>query len=121
MVNTFDNVFNNLNQIFMAGFMTSPMVLIELVLMRDMYRNTRANAAIIGLSIVALVGFFALIRAQTAIGDTQFLRSMIPHHAGAILMCERASIEAPELKDLCKSIVSSQETEIRQMKAFLEK
>jgi uncharacterized protein (DUF305 family) len=36
-------------------------------------------------------------------------------------MCERASIEAPELKDLCKSIVSSQETEIRQMKAFLEK
>jgi uncharacterized protein (DUF305 family) len=26
---------------------------------------------------------------QGAVGDDQFLRSMIPHHSGAILMCEQ--------------------------------
>ena len=44
---------------------------------------------------------------------------MIPHHAGAILMCEQAAIEDAEIKDLCGAIVSSQQAEIDQMKAKL--
>jgi uncharacterized protein (DUF305 family) len=60
-----------------------------------------------------------LIRQQTAISDKQFLRSMIPHHAGAILMCERASIQDSEIKELCKSIIASQQAEIDQMRAKL--
>jgi uncharacterized protein (DUF305 family) len=35
-----------------------------------------------------------------AVGDKQFLRSMIPHHAGAILMCEKASIKDAEIRAL---------------------
>jgi uncharacterized protein (DUF305 family) len=53
------------------------------------------------------------------VSDKQFLRSMIPHHAGAILMCEQAPIEDAEIKALCKNIVSSQQSEIDQMKAKL--
>ena len=30
MVNSFDNVFNSVNQVYMAGLMTAPMILIEL-------------------------------------------------------------------------------------------
>lgn len=105
----------------MAGLMTAPMVLIELLLMGGMYENKRLNAAIAVASVIALIGFFILIRQQTAITDRQFLRSMIPHHAGAILMCEEAPIRAPEIKELCKSIISSQESEISQMKALLAK
>jgi uncharacterized protein (DUF305 family) len=66
------------------------------------------------------VGFFLLIRQQTAVTDGQFLRSMIPHHAGAILMCEKSPAQAPQIKELCRTIISSQQSEIRQMKTLLE-
>jgi uncharacterized protein (DUF305 family) len=44
---------------------------------------------------------------------------MIPHHAGAILMCEEAPIHDAEIQALCRSIISSQQSEIDQMKAKL--
>ena len=119
MVNVWDNVFANLNQFYMAGLMTAPMILIELGLMGAMYRNRRLNALIVAVSAVAWLGFFLLIRQQTAIADQQFLRSMIPHHAGAILMCEQAPLQDPEIKALCTSIIASQQAEIEQMKALL--
>ena len=61
------------------------------------------------------------IRDQTAISDRQFIRSMIPHHAGALLMCDEAPISDPELVELCKSIKESQQREIDQMKAILQR
>jgi uncharacterized protein (DUF305 family) len=60
-----------------------------------------------------------LIRQQTLVSDRQFLRSMIPHHAGAILMCRQAPIADPEIQRLCTTIISSQQAEIDQMKAKL--
>ena len=119
MVNTIGNVFNNFNQFYMAGMMTAPMILIELFLMRAMYQDKRRNMLIIAVSIIAGLAFFFLIRQQTAVSDKQFLRSMIPHHAGAILMCEQASIQDTEIKALCRTIISSQQAEIDQMKAIL--
>jgi uncharacterized protein (DUF305 family) len=121
MVNTIGNVYNNLNQFYMAGLMTAPMVLIELYVMREMYQDKRRNMLIIAISIIALLGCFLLIRQQTAINDTQFLRSMIPHHAGAILMCEQASIQDVEIQELCGNIISSQQSEIDEMKEILER
>jgi len=44
---------------------------------------------------------------------------MIPHHAGAILMCERAPLQDAEIQALCRTIVSGQRAEIDQMKAKL--
>jgi uncharacterized protein (DUF305 family) len=63
--------------------------------------------------------FFPFIRRQTAIGDRQFMRSMIPHHAAAILMCQPAPIGDVDIKRLCQGIVSSQQAEIDQMKVML--
>lgn len=59
------------------------------------------------------------MRQQTAVSDKQFLRSMIPHHGSAILMCQEASIQDSEIKELCRNIVSNQQSEIDQMKAKL--
>jgi uncharacterized protein (DUF305 family) len=72
-------------------------------------------------SLTVGVAFWVLIRQQGAIGDAQFLRSMIPHHAGAVLMCERLNAQEPEIKQLCGGIVSSQKAEIEQMKGLIEK
>ena len=119
MVNALDNVYMNFNQVYMAGLMAAPMVLIELAVMRGMYKDKRLNALFAGAAVVALVVFSLFIRRQTAIGDRQFLRSMIPHHAGAILMCNEASISDGTVKRLCENILSSQQAEIDQMKAML--
>ncbi|HQU85541.1 MAG TPA: DUF305 domain-containing protein [Pyrinomonadaceae bacterium] len=121
MVNSFANVFSNYNQFYMAGLMTAPMVIIEMVLMGGMYRNKKLNLAIIGVSVIALLGFWFLIREQTAINDRQFLKSMIPHHAGAILMCQEAELTDPEIKQLCGEIIKAQEIEIQQMKEKLSR
>ena len=116
MVNSISNVYNNINQFYMAGLMTAPMLLIELLIMRAMYHDRRLNALIIVGSIIAGLAFFLLIRQQAAVTDKQFLQSMIPHHASAILMCQQAPIQDAEIKQLCQKIISSQQAEIDQMK-----
>jgi uncharacterized protein (DUF305 family) len=95
------------------------MVVLELLLMRSMYGSGRLNAIILAASVAGGVACFALIRQQTAIGDRQFLRSMIPHHSGAILICTEAAIEDPAIVALCRTIVRSQREEIAQMRALL--
>lgn len=119
MVNSFANVYMNINQFYMAGLMAAPMGIIELALMGAMYRDRKSNMVVAVGSIVALAVFWVLLRQQVAVSDIQFLRSMIPHHAGAILMCEQAPVQDAEIKALCKNIVSSQQSEIDQMKAKL--
>jgi uncharacterized protein (DUF305 family) len=119
MVNEFANVYPNINQFYMAGLMAAPMVLIEIALMSAMYHNKRLNIAIGAASVIALLGFWFAIRQQAAVADEQFLKSMIPHHAGAILMCEQARLTDPGIMELCTNIIAGQKAEIDQMKAKL--
>ena len=119
MVDALSNLYPNINQFYMAGLMTAPMVIIELLLMGSMYESKTANVAILAVAAVSGVVLFVLIRQQTAVTDTQFLKSMIPHHAGAILMCEQAPIRGAEIKKLCQEIIESQRSEIAQMKQML--
>lgn len=121
MVDSFSSVYNNVNQVYMAGLMAAPMAIIEVLLMRSMYTNKKVNAAIIVVSVGALLFFWFGIRNQVAIGDTQFARSMIPHHSGAILMCNGANLSDPELKTLCSQIVESQRREVEQLKEILNR
>lgn len=120
MVDRFQNVFLNINQFYMAALMVSPMLVIEMAVMGAMYQNKKLNLTLIGIGILALGGFWLAIRSQAAIGDRQFLKSMIPHHAGALLMCQQASIQDEETKELCRTILLGQQKEIDQMKRKLE-
>jgi hypothetical protein len=119
MVDVFANVYPNLNQAYMAGLMVAPMAIFELVIMGSMYPNKRLNKILIAVSVSALALFWVGIREQTAVGNEQFIKSMIPHHAGAILMCASAQITDPELQKLCQTIKSSQQAEIEKMKHIL--
>jgi len=121
MVNRLDNVYGSFNQFYMAAVMTAAMIIIELALMGAMYHNAKVNRVIMAVSAVALIVFWMFIRRQTAISDRQFLRSMIPHHAGAILMCSQASIRNPEIKQLCQNIIAGQQAEIDLMKTLLRR
>jgi DUF305 family protein family protein len=119
MVDSAGEIYSSFNQVYMAGLMTAPMVVIELFLMSGMYHNKKLNALLIGVSVVAGILFFAFIRQQVSISDRQFLRSMIPHHSGAILMCREANIQDRRIQELCKAIISSQRAEIDQMTKLL--
>ena len=120
MVDRFANVFPNLNQAYMAGLMAAPMVIIELLVMWSMYPNRKLNAGLMAASVVLLGLCWFSIRAQAAITDREFLKSMIPHHGGAILMCQETTLRDPELEQLCKGIVTSQQQEIDFMKNKLQ-
>lgn len=121
MIDGPDDFYNNINMFYMALMMVAPMAILMLLLMGSMYQNKGINlvlyAAFAGLFIAA----FAFTRAQTFIGNEQFLRSMIPHHSGAILMCRESSVTDPEIVALCDSIIQSQRNEIAQMRSILSR
>lgn len=62
MVNAFANVYSNVNQVYMAGLMTAPMIVIELLVMRAMYQDRRRNALIIAGTVIVGITFFGFIR-----------------------------------------------------------
>lgn len=106
---------NNLNMLYMALTMVAPMGIVMLATMREMYPNKARNVALyVGLTVI-FVAAFAATRTQTAIGDRQFIASMVPHHSGAILICREAQLQDPELSKLCETISQGQREEIDQM------
>ena len=115
MIDRLSSFYNNLNMVYM----TAMMVVLMVIAMKDMFPSKTINAALLIGSAIAFFGGYALIRTQTTIGDTSFLRSMIPHHSGAILMCEKANLRDPQVKALCSNIIKSQREEIAQMEAML--
>ena len=118
------DLFNSVNTFYMALTMATPMGILMLLMMPMMYPNKRLNLLLYGLFAVLFVVALWGIRTQGLVGDRQFVRSMIPHHSGAILMCNRASIQDAEIRDLCfkpNGIVASQTREIEQMKAILSR
>ena len=121
MIDTLGEFYNNLNMLYMTLMMIAPMGALMLLMMGSMYGNRRLNlvlyAVFAALFVLGTVG----TRAQAGIGNVQFLRSMIPHHSGAILMCREASISDPEIVALCGNIQRSQRAEIDQMKRILER
>ena len=121
MINSISNLYPNINQFYMAGLMTMPMIIIEVILMRHMYMNKKLNAGIIVASVTGLIVFFVCIRQQAAVSDRQFVRGMIPHHAAAILMSKKSNAKDPEILKLQQEIITNQEREIAQMKQILER
>ena len=119
MIWSFSEFFNNLNMLYMTLMMVTPMGVLMLLMMGSMYRNRRWNVVLYATFAVVFALSFYAMRDQSLVGDRQFLRSMIPHHSGAVLMCRRESIEDQELRVLCADIIASQTQEIEQMKRML--
>lgn len=119
MIATLDHFYMNVNTLYMTLMMVAPMAVIMLISMRSMFAARRLNWLIGVSAAVLFVVSFTAMRTQAGVGAREFLKSMIPHHSGAILMCEQASLTDPEVIALCKNIVESQTAEIAAMKAML--
>ncbi|GAB3179558.1 DUF305 domain-containing protein [Telluribacter humicola] len=120
-VDRLDHIYLNMNRLYMALLMITPMALLMLAFMGDMYKNRKVNTAIVITSIAVFVAVLALLRNQSSVGDVQYIKSMIPHHSSAILTSQEAALKDPELIKLADEIIKAQEKEIAQMKSMLNR
>jgi uncharacterized protein (DUF305 family) len=121
MIDSWADFSPSVSMAYMAGSMTFAMVIIELVVMSMMYKDARLRNILIGVSALLLIASVLFTRYQTAIYDKDFLRSMIPHHSGAILMCQNPKLQDPQVLRLCSEIIEGQRREISEMNAILER
>ncbi|MBW3568210.1 MAG: DUF305 domain-containing protein [Proteobacteria bacterium] len=121
MIDTVDHFHFNINRAWMAMMMVAPMAIVMLVVMRSMFEKRRLNLVLHVAFAALFIACFLFARKQVPIDDSQFLRSMIPHHSSAILMCQEAAITDPEIVKLCEKIIESQKQEIAQMEQILER
>lgn len=120
MIDKLENLILNINNLYMTLLMVSAMLVIELWIMGPMYQNKKINWTIIAVALIVGVFSWFGIREQINVGDKQFVKGMIPHHAAAVLMSEKAKLSDPELIQLQKDILKAQEQEIELMKRKLK-
>ena len=111
----------SLTRIYMALLMVTSMAVVMMLIMGKMYPNKKINTTIIITGIILFALVLAGLRTQTPIGDVQYMKAMIPHHSSAIMTSKHADIKDPEVKKLSEGIITSQEKEIAEMKAILER
>ncbi len=95
------------------------MAIIMLGFMLGMYRDKRANLAIVIGSLVAFAVALFLVRSQETVGDVSYMKAMIPHHSIAIMTSERAHIRDPRVRKLADGIIEAQVREIAEMEQLI--
>jgi hypothetical protein len=108
------------SRVFMAITMGGTMGLVMLGWMLNMYRNTKANIAVILVSLALIGGGIALDRSQITVDDTAFMNGMIPHHSLAITRAERAQLQDVRVCELALEISEAQRREILEMEWLVQ-
>lgn len=117
---TVDHVFWSETRFWMAFVMGASMMAIMLCFMWSMYENRAKNWIILGTAVLVFVLALWLVRSQTTVTDTEYMKAMIPHHSIAIMTSERARIRDPRVRKLAHDIILAQRREITQMKYLIE-
>jgi hypothetical protein len=100
--------------------MGSTMAVIMLLFMLGMYKSKIVNAAILGTSVVVFAFTLWLVRSQTTVQDTSYMRAMIPHHSIAILTSERSELTDLRVLELADEIILAQRREIAEMNWLID-
>jgi len=115
------HIYLSLTRFYMSLLMVCPMAIIMLIMKHKMYSNKKLNGVIVTVASLVFILSLVSLRTQAFVEDRNYMKAMIPHHSSAILTSKHAHISDPELKQLSEEIISSQEKEIAQMKAILER
>lgn len=115
-----DHVYFSETRAYMALYMGAVMAIIMLAFMSNMYKKTKINLLVYGISVVMFaVGIWG-VRSQATVDQVDWMQAMIPHHSIAILTSSRADIEDPRVRDLADGIIEAQKREIAEMQALIE-
>ncbi|WP_076535019.1 DUF305 domain-containing protein [Roseovarius nanhaiticus] len=120
-LNTFlwDHIFWSETRAYMAILMGGVMAIIMLAFMLSMYSSKAINTAIFIGAGIAVAGALSLVRSQVTVGDTSYMRAMIPHHSIAIMTSGRANIEDARVRKLADGIIFAQDKEIAEMRYLI--
>ncbi len=110
-----DHAWFSETRLFMTFIMGGAMIIIMLLFMLKMYKNTKANIFILAGGVVLIALSIWLVRSQTTVTDVDYMEGMIPHHSIAILTSERSMIEDPRVRELADGIIKAQRKEIKEM------
>jgi hypothetical protein len=108
------------SRLFMTLTMGGSMGLIMLAWMLGMYRNAKANLAVVTVSLLLLAAGVTLDRSQATVQDTAFMSAMIPHRSMAITRSERAQLEDVRVCELAVAISEAQRREIYEMEWLID-
>ncbi|GAA3968978.1 DUF305 domain-containing protein [Hymenobacter antarcticus] len=122
-LNTYElgHVYFSLTRFYMTVLMVTAMAVVMLLMMPMMYPNKTLNGIIMGASLTLFIGALIMVRSQTFVNDTRWMKAMIPHHSIAILTSERATIQDPEVRKLADGIIAAQKREIGEMQAMIKR
>ncbi len=120
-MDSIDHYHTSFTRIYMALLMITPMAVLMVLFMGNMYPFKKTNMAIVLSALIVFVASLFILRTQTPTADVQYMKAMIPHHSSAILTSKHAAISDPEVRRLADSIIASQEREIRQMEKILQR
>ena len=96
------------------------MAIIMLAFMTNMYKKTKVNLMVYGISVVLFAFGLWGVRSQQTVDQVDWMQAMIPHHSIAILTSSRADIEDPRVRQLADDIIEAQKREIGEMQALIE-
>lgn len=115
-----DHVYFSETRAYMALYMGAMMAVIMLAFMGNMYKKTKINLMIYGLSIVLFAFGLWGVRSQQTVDQVDWMQAMIPHHSIAILTSERANIDDPRVRQLADDIIKAQKREIGEMQQLIK-
>ncbi|TCD19615.1 DUF305 domain-containing protein [Pseudomonas sp. IC_126] len=115
----FEHVLWSETRAWMALVMGAVMAVVMLTFMLNMYKRKSVNIAIFAGSAAAFAIALWLVRSQATVGDTEYIKAMIPHHSIAIMTSERAQISDPRVRKLADEIIEAQRREIAEMKFLI--
>lgn len=115
----FEHVLWSETRAWMALLMGAVMAIVMLGFMLNMYKKKMLNIAIFGGSALVFALTLWLVRSQATVGDSDYMKAMIPHHSIAIMTSERAQITDPRVRKLADDIVEAQRREIAEMKYLI--
>lgn len=115
-----DHLMFSVNRLVAAFVMGSVMTVVMLGFMWSMYEGQALKIGVMASAALLVVVLLYVNRSQSLIGDTSFMKAMIPHHSIAINNARKAEIRDPRVRDLADEIIASQVREIAEMKLLLE-
>src|SRR3546814_11557457 len=95
-----DHVFWSETRFWMAFVIGAAMMVVMLAFMWGMYKDRTKNFIILGMAAFVFALALWLVRSQTTVTDTEYMRAMIPHHSIAIMTSDRAHIRDPRVRKL---------------------
>lgn len=120
LVYSWDHALFSLTRLVSSLVMGCVMTAVMLGFMWSMYRPQAAKIAVLAAAIIGGAALLAVNRSQALIGDTDFMKAMIPHHSIAINNARKADIRDPRVRYLADRITRDQVKEIAEMKMLIE-